>query len=193
MTAQQAEKLERENQLKPALAKFRFAGSMLEELKKNNGDWQPAIVEYRSRKIGEAILRVQSKIETQTDLAATAQPGPTEIEETAPPNVASSEPIVEIVSQPARPNPVEVQVAIQDATEELRARVEALETELKKSQKEISTAQKEKSEISSKLHQTNAELEQAKDDLAKTSQAEKGGARPVDCSPRISPGHPVER
>jgi len=173
MTAQQAEKLERENQLKPALAKFRFAGSMLEELKKNNGDWQPAIVEYRSRKIGEAILRVQSKIETQTDLAATAQPGPTEIEEAAPPNVASSEPIVEIGSQPARPNPVEVQVAIQDATEELRARVEALETELKKSQKEISTAQKEKSEISSKLHQTNAELEQAKDDLAKTSQAER--------------------
>ena len=80
---------------------------------------------------------------------------------------------MEIVSQPARPNPVEVQVAIQDATEELRARVAALETELKKSQKEISTAQKEKSEISSKLHQTNAELEQAKDDLAKTSQAEK--------------------
>jgi tetratricopeptide (TPR) repeat protein len=173
MTAQQAEKLERENQLKPALAKFRFAGSMLEELKKTNGDWQPAIVEYRSRKIGEAILRVQSKIETQSDLAATAQPQPTESEEAASPHVASSEPIVEIASQPARPNPVEVQVAIQDATEELRARVEALETELKKSQKEISTAQKEKSEISSRLHQTNAALEQAKDDLAKTSQAEK--------------------
>jgi Flp pilus assembly protein TadD/predicted nucleic acid-binding Zn-ribbon protein len=173
MTAQQAEKLERENQLKPALAKFRFAGSMLEELKKNNGDWQPAIVEYRSRKIGEAILRVQSKFETQTDLAATAQPQPTESDEAASPHVASSEPIVEIGSQPARPNPVEVQVAIQDATEELRARVEALETELKKSQKEISTAQKEKSEISSKLHQTNAALEQAKDDLAKTSQAKK--------------------
>ena len=173
MTAQQAEKLERDNQLKPALAKFRFAGSMLEELKKNNGDWQPAIVGYRSRKIGEAILRVQSKIETQTDLAATAQPQPTESEEAASPNVAPSEPIVEIGSQPARPNPIEVQVAIQDATEELRARVEALETELKKSQKEISTAQKEKSEISSKLHQTNAELEQAKDDLAKASQAEK--------------------
>jgi tetratricopeptide (TPR) repeat protein len=172
MTAQQAEKLERENQLKPALAKFRFAGSMLEELKKNNGDWQPAIVEYRSRKIGEAILRVQSKIETQTDLATTAQPQPTESEEAVSPHVASSEPIVEIVSQPARPNPVEVQVAIQDATEELRARVETLETELKKSQKEISTAQKEKSEISSKLHQTNAALEQAKDDLAKTSRAE---------------------
>ena len=173
MTAQQAEKLERENQFKPALAKLRFAGSMLEELKKNNGDWQPAIVEYRSRKIGEAILRVQSKIETQTDLAASAQSQPTESEETVSPDVVSSEPIVEIGSRPARPNPVEVQVAIQDATEELRARVEALETELKKSQKEISTAQKEKSEISSKLQKTNAELEQAKDYLAKASQSEK--------------------
>ena len=72
MTAQQGEKLERENQFKPALSKFRFAGSMLEELKKNHGDWQPAIVDYRSRKIAEAILRVQSKLATQSDLAATA-------------------------------------------------------------------------------------------------------------------------
>ncbi|MGI8889339.1 MAG: hypothetical protein ACR2G0_00945, partial [Chthoniobacterales bacterium] len=74
MTAQQGEKLERDSQFKPALAKFRFAGSMLEELKKTSSGWQPAIVDYRSRKIGEAILRIQSKIETQTDLAATAQP-----------------------------------------------------------------------------------------------------------------------
>ncbi|MGI8430987.1 MAG: hypothetical protein ACR2MW_01670, partial [Chthoniobacterales bacterium] len=69
MTAQQAEKMERENQLKPALAKLRFAGSLLEELKKNNADWQPAIVEYRGRKIGESILRVESKLSTQKDLS----------------------------------------------------------------------------------------------------------------------------
>jgi len=173
MTAQLAEKMERENQLKPALAKFRFAGSMLEELKKNNGDWQPAIVDYRSRKVGEAILRVQSKIDTQTDLAATAQPPPAESEEAASPNVVPSGPSVEVGPGPSRPKRVDVQAAIQDATKELRARVEALETELKKSQKEISTAQKEKSEISGKLQQTNAELEQAKGDLAKKSQAEK--------------------
>ncbi len=173
MTAQQAEKMERENQLKPALAKFRFAGSMLEELKKNSGDWQPAIVDYRSRKIGEAILRVQSKIETQTDLAATAQPPATDTGEPALPGGAPTEPSVEIGARPAPPRPVDVQAAIQDATKELRDRVEALEAELKKSQKEISTAQKEKSEISGRLQQTNAELEQAKGDLAKKSQSEK--------------------
>ena len=55
----------------------------------------------------------------------------------------------------------------------MRARVEALETELKKSQQDISTAQKEKFELTGRLQVTNAELEQAKGDLAKTSQAEK--------------------
>ncbi|MGZ5021854.1 MAG: hypothetical protein ACXWFY_05095, partial [Chthoniobacterales bacterium] len=64
MTSQQGEKLEHDNQFKAALTKFRFAGSLLEELKKSHADWQPAIVEYRSRKIGENILRVQSKIGT---------------------------------------------------------------------------------------------------------------------------------
>ncbi len=173
MTAQQAEKMERENQLKPALAKFRFAGSMLEELKKNSGDWQPAIVDYRSRKIGEAILRVQSKIDTQTDLAATAQPPAPETGQLPLPSAAPAEPSVEVGARPPPPRPVDVQAAIQDATKELRSRVEALEAELKKSQKEISTAQKEKSDISGKLEQTSAELEQAKGDLAKRAQAEK--------------------
>lgn len=172
MTAQQAEKMERDNQLKPALAKFRFAGSMLEELKKNNGDWQPAIVEYRSRKIGEDILRVQSKIETQGDLAASAQPPANESGEPALPNGGLSEPSVE-VGAPPPPKPVNVQAAIQGATKELRKRVETLEADLKKSQTKISTAQKEKSEIAGKLQQTNAALDQARGDLAKKTRAEK--------------------
>ena len=172
MTAQQGEKLEREDQLKPALSKFSFAGSMLEELKKTNGDWQPAIVDYRSRKIGEAILRVQSKLATQKDLAETAAPVATETEAPLPPAAAGpAEPKVEIGARPAPP--VDVQAAIQEATKELRARVDALEAELKQSQQEVSSAQKEKSEISGRLQETNLELEQAKGDLARTSKAEK--------------------
>src|ERR1700719_572249 len=61
MTAQQGDKLEHENQFKAALAKYRFAGSLIEQLHKNYPDWQPAIVEYRGRKVSEAILRVQDK------------------------------------------------------------------------------------------------------------------------------------
>ena len=173
MTAQQGEKLERENQFKPALSKFRFAGSMLEELKKDHGDWQPAIVDYRSRKIAQAILRVQSKLTTQGDLAATAGSPAAENSAPAPPKASAAEPSVEIAAGLPTTKPTDDQAALQDATKELRARVEALETELKKSQQDISTAQKEKFELTGRLQATNAELEQAKGDLAKTSQAEK--------------------
>src|SRR6267378_2715631 len=40
MTAQQGEKLERDNQFGPALTKYRFAGTLLEELKKMHASWQ---------------------------------------------------------------------------------------------------------------------------------------------------------
>ena len=171
MTAQQAEKMERDNLLQPALAKLRFAGSLLEQLKKANGDWQPAIVDYRSRKIGEAILRVESKISTQTDLSdATAA---STIPEPGLPSIGGThaEPSVELSGGQAPP-PVDTQAAIRDATRELRARVDALEAELKSSREQIDTAQKEKFEIKGKLQESDAALEQAKSDLAKSSKAE---------------------
>src|SRR5213079_3679191 len=65
LSAQQGEKLEHENRFKTALAKYRFAGSLIEELRKSHADWQPAVVDYRGRKIGEGILRLQEKAATQ--------------------------------------------------------------------------------------------------------------------------------
>ena len=72
MTSQQGEKLEHENQFKAALAKYRFAGSLLDQLRKGHPDWQPAIVEYRGRKVSESILRVQDKAGVQDNVTATA-------------------------------------------------------------------------------------------------------------------------
>src|SRR5207247_9038887 len=73
MTAQQGEKQERENHFKTALAKYRFAGSLIDELRKSHPDWQPAIVEYRGRKISEGILRIQDKLATQNELTTAPQ------------------------------------------------------------------------------------------------------------------------
>src|SRR2546421_8339073 len=103
MTSQQGEKLEHENQFKAALAKYRFAGSLIEELRKAHPDWQPAIVEYRGRKVSDAILRVQGKASTQDDLNANAPPPPVaqttpEISQTPPP---VAQPTVEIATTPA--------------------------------------------------------------------------------------------
>ncbi len=171
MTAQQAEKMERDNLLQPALSKLRFAGSLLEQLKKNNAEWQPAIVDYRGRKIGEAILRVESKISTQTDLSDAAAASATLPEPDLPGvGTGAAEPSVELGGTTA-PSAT-TQAAIQEATRELRARVNALEAELKQSREQIDTAQKEKFEIKGRLQESDAALEQAKTELAKTTKAE---------------------
>ncbi|MEP6686206.1 MAG: tetratricopeptide repeat protein [Verrucomicrobiota bacterium] len=185
MTAQQGEKLEHENQFKDALAKFRFAGSLLEELRKAHSDWQPAIVEYRTRKIGESILRVEAKVSTQKDFATTSTPAP-EAPAAAPPGNISSPPLPQQSAGPAEPSvelvpirpsqvratPPASDAAIKDATKRLREKIDALQADLQKSRKELSAAQKDKDSVSGRLQETNVKLEKAQKELDKTKAAE---------------------
>ena len=97
LSAQQGEKLEHQNRFKTALAKYRFAGSLIEELRKSHADWQPAVVEYRGRKVSEGILRLQERMTRQTQLNASASPLP-EIAPAAPESDAWSEPGPEVVA-----------------------------------------------------------------------------------------------
>jgi hypothetical protein len=146
MTSQQGEKLEHENQFKAALAKYRFAGSLLDQLRKTHPDWQPAIVEYRGRKVSESILRVQDKGSTQENVSA---------QEPAADNVVAApqnSPPVQVAKEPAAsppaakpvPSSTPNEVAIEQATRKLRDRVDQLEAELQKSRTEMSTAENEK-------------------------------------------------
>src|SRR5438067_779136 len=191
MTSQQGEKLEHDNQLQTALAKFRFAGSLLEELKKTHGDWQRAIVDYRSRKISENILRVQGKLGTQKDLAATTsapppvasnpptlpqKPGPPE------PNVqaqatTTAPPVVQNRPPPAPASEPSASVAsdavIKEATKKLQDKVDQLQAELEKSRSQYDTVAKEKDTLNGRLQETNTKLEQAQNELEKTKGAEK--------------------
>ncbi|HEV3243403.1 MAG TPA: tetratricopeptide repeat protein [Chthoniobacterales bacterium] len=175
MTAQQGEKLEHENQFKAALAKYRFAGSLLEQLRKGHPDWQPAIVEYRGRKVSESILRVQDKGSTQENVTATA---PTiENAVAAPPEP----PPVQVAKQPAAPPPAAKpapsstpnEVAIEQATRKLRDRVDELEVELQKSRTQMSAAENEKQSLNSRLDETKSKLDKAQGDLDKAKTAEK--------------------
>ncbi len=198
MTSQQGEKLEHDNQWDGALAKFRFAGSLLEQLRKTHGDWQPAIVEYRARKIGESILRVEAKASTQKDLAATVQQPMTTSRSQAVPNISRSpvlpdsdgplEPSVEIVTPRGSdvgvkvagssllstppPGAVANDAAIQEATRRLREKVDELQADLQKSRKDYSAVQKEKETLNGRLQETSSKLEQAQSELQGTKGAE---------------------
>ncbi len=186
MTAQQGEKLEHDSQLQGALAKFRFAGSLLEELRRTRPDWQPAIVEFRARKIGENILRIQNKLGTQGDLAATSAQTPAPSTGSAPQPDKQRPAQSNVEPGPTRPNiipgpvvPVEsrtsaaTEAAIKEATRKLQEKVDQLQSELQKSRTQYDAVAKEKADLNSRLKDTNTKLEKAQTDLDKSRTAEK--------------------
>ncbi|HEY6153165.1 MAG TPA: tetratricopeptide repeat protein [Candidatus Udaeobacter sp.] len=172
LSAQQGEKLEHQDRFKTALAKYRFAGSLIEELRKSYTQWQPAVVEYRGRKISEAILRLQERITRQTQLNASASPLP-DIAPAAPESDAWSEPGPEalapqpnrIVSDPPRDVP-------KTATKNLRDKVAELQAALDKARGDLETARKEKEVVDTRLKETNSKLEQAQNELDQVKKSE---------------------
>src|SRR5260370_15617516 len=173
MTSQQGEKLEHENQFKAALAKYRFAGTLLEQLRKVHPDWQPAIVEYRGRKVSESILRVQHKASTQENVSAPAENGAAAPQDSQPPvQVAKEAPAPPPTAKPA-PSSTPNEVAIEQTTRKLRDRVDQLEGELQKSRTQMSAAENEKRSLNSRLDETKSKLDNAQGDLEKAKTAEK--------------------
>jgi Flp pilus assembly protein TadD len=174
MTSQQAEKLEHDSQFKAALAKYRSAGGLIEDLRKNHPDWQPAIVEYRGRKISESILRVQDKAATQSDLTA----GSTPLPETAPApesNAPAIQPSTQVpASRSAAAAPqVSSDAAIKEATKKLNDKIDQLQADLQKSQGQLESAQKEKESLSDRLKETNSKLTQTQSEIEKSKGAER--------------------
>jgi myosin heavy subunit len=173
LSAQQGEKLEHENRFKTALAKFRFAGSLVEELRRSHSDWQPAIVEYRGRKISEGILRVQERMSRQNELSAAASPLP-EIVPSLPENEGWFEPGPEVVA-PQGLEPISQasnDAAIEAATKKLRRKVDQLQAALEKSRSDLETARKEKEAASTRLQETSSKLENAQKEIETSKESE---------------------
>ncbi len=178
LSAQQGEKLEHQNRFKTALAKYRFAGSLIEELRKSHPDWQPAVVDYRGRKISEGILRLQERMTTQTQLNASASPLP-EIAPAAPESNAWSEPGPEVVAPQVTETTSEMSrdTAIKDATKKLRDQVNQLQAALNKTRGGLQTARNEKETVDGHLKETDSKLQRAQNELDKAKKSE-SQARP---------------
>ena len=165
--------------------KIPFRGKSARGIEKTHADWQPAIVDFRSRKIGENILRVQGKLGMQKDLAATsAPPPPSSSAPVLPDKSGPAEPSVEVTaprSNEARapPPPAETRssaatdAAIKEATKKLQDKVDQLQVELQKSRTQYDAVAKEKENLNGRLQETNSKLEKAQADLEKTKGAEK--------------------
>ena len=173
LSAQHGEKLERQDRFKTALAKYRFAGSLIEELRKSHTQWQPAVVEYRGRKISEAILRLQDRMTRQTQLNASASPLP-DIAPAAPESDAWSEPGPEALApQPKETSERSRDTAIKGAAKNLRDKVAELQATLDKTRGDLETARKEKNVVDTRLNETNSKLERAQNDLDEAKKSER--------------------
>ncbi len=56
---QRAERLEREGRTRDAVAKFRYVATQLGQIKSQNPDWQPMVVDFRLKKTREALVRLE--------------------------------------------------------------------------------------------------------------------------------------
>jgi Tfp pilus assembly protein PilF len=175
LSAQQGAKLEHENRFKTALAKYRFAGSLIGELRKSHADWQPAIVEYRGRKISEGILRIQERISRQNDLAIEAKRLPEIVPSLPETDGAWSEPGPEAVAPPGAETIAQGSsgAAIREATRKLRSKVDQLQDALEKSRSDLETARKEKELVNARLKDTASKLEQVQNEIEKTKKSER--------------------
>jgi Flp pilus assembly protein TadD len=173
LSAQQGEKLERESRFKTALAKYRFAGSLIESLRKTHPGWQPAIVEYRGRRVSEGILRIQERLNRKNALSASASNLP----DLAPALAESdgwSEPGPELVADGSDESDAQTRrdAAIKQTTKKLRDKVDQLQAALDKARSDLQAARKEKENLNGSLKDNNAKLEKAQSELDKASKSE---------------------
>jgi Flp pilus assembly protein TadD len=175
LSAQQGAKLERENQFKTALAKYRFAGSLIEQLRKSHAGWQPAIVEYRGRKISEGILRIQERMSRQNDLATSATRLPELVPSLPETGGAWSEPGPEAVAPQGAETTAQSSsdAATKEGTRKLRGKLDQLQDALEKSRRDLETARKEKELVNARLKDTASKLDEAQNEIEKSRKSER--------------------
>ncbi len=179
-SVQQGDKLDAEGRWQPALSKYRFAASMLEQLSRTNPNWQPLVVRYRTRKTTESIQKLEEKIRLQPGAPDGMPPGgPAAGGRSRPPSAsdpAEDDPLPTPDDaqspgggnrQPARYDggggaPQAPSTEYLDRTAvELKARLDRTQKDLDQTRSQLNTAQKdrrqalrEKQEIEFQLHST---------------------------------------
>ena len=140
--------MEEDGKLRPALAKYRYAASLLEQLSQTNPNWQPLIIRYRIRKTTDNIRKLEDKLALQPSAdSSSAQPrsgatGQSSDDDDLPvqdnPVDANGRAML-----PASPAPVE---EINRSTMELSAKFARSQQDLKAAQDALATAQKGRAE-----------------------------------------------
>ncbi len=181
MAVQTGDRLEEEGKLADALSKYRVAAELLDEISRENPEWQPHVLQYRKRKTSEGIARLTAKL---GDAAPPSQPAlPFEssygLEPPLPAEgLTTGAPSLTVDPSLASPyNPTIGQSTgevLDAATREIRNRILQLETELNSARSRATAIEQERTQLARQLAATDAQLKEAlrKLDQSQLTQAE---------------------
>jgi tetratricopeptide (TPR) repeat protein len=142
MAVQQAEKLERNGKNSEALSKFRYAASLLDQITSQHPDWQPLIVNYRKKKTGEMIQKLEDTIALESPGR-----GPVLPVLEAPLPAGDKTPASSIDTG----GPSSNVDSLEQATQEIRDRMRQLEMELAEQRRQVDNLQRDKKELLTRL------------------------------------------
>ncbi len=181
MSVQSGDRLEEEGKLMDALRKYQVAAELLDEISRNNPEWQPHVLKYRIRKTSEGIARLSEKIGPAALQAASEDPPTTTIEEDFPlpsGETDALEPSLTIDPNAITPFdptlPQSTGDVVDNATREIRNRIRQLESDLSTALRRAERVEEERTQLARQLQATDEELKSAlrKLDSTQLDQAE---------------------
>ncbi|HEX4084823.1 MAG TPA: tetratricopeptide repeat protein [Chthoniobacteraceae bacterium] len=167
---EQGEKLEGEGDSQKALAKYRYAASLLDQITHDDPAWNPIIINYRKKKVAENITRIEGAAIPPAPAPRSNGPAPMEGElpqkeegatETAPPaGLPGDQPLLQSPS-PA-PGPATTGVS---ESQQVRAQIDELQSDLRDSQRKLKSVENEKAALAGKLDAALQQLDDSKVDV----------------------------
>jgi Flp pilus assembly protein TadD len=190
---QRGERLEREGRAADAIAKFRYVATQLSQIKAQNPDWQPLVVDFRLRRTQEAIVRLEGSLDSPTlgpppDLVMTDGGEDDVLPPVRPPRRESVPPTISIslggedaesgeavVAADAGAAGADVDKLRQQLQIE-RKRGEQLETELKQNEADLLNVSMELEKTKVSVVDLNTQLRQLKE-VGENGASQSGGAQ----------------
>ncbi len=159
---QKGEKLESTSNFAAAMAAYKEAGQALDGVAASAPTWNPTIVEYRRKKIAEAITRIQPKVTAGGNAAPPDLPIlPRSDVSGGVADEGGTEPILTDTTRPDAPprgrrpkNSATPPAVPEDPIAQIQARMKTLQEDLKTSTEERDKARHEREELQAKLAQS---------------------------------------
>ena len=167
---QAGEKLEREAKPREALAKYRSAQQILQQISKLAPDWQPLVVEYRLRKTQESVTRLEGDLASMPQSTEPLEGNLPEPEKEKPlPPAFSAGPVVTVKPPPAPKRGVNEPVRSTSLDRSVaRGGLSVAERELRDLRSQLAQTRAENESLNERLLKKSADLQSALLEVDKT-------------------------